>query len=201
MTGAMDREGPMMQRKRSTTQQTVRKRRKRAASTQQPDAAGSAAFAITETDRRMMDRAIELARIAGQAGEVPVGAVLYRGDDIIAEAANNREASNDPTGHAELIAIRQAGENLGTWRLSDCTLAVTLEPCPMCAGAMVNARLGRLVYGAVDAKAGAVTTLYTIATDSRLNHRVLVIGGVQAKRCKQLLQTFFEDRRRAKGER
>lgn len=154
--------------------------------------------AISEVDLRMMDRAIALAQAAADAGEVPVGAVVYRDDQVIAEAANNREATNDPAGHAELIAMRLAGEVLGTWRLSDCSLAVTLEPCPMCAGAMVNARLGRLVYGAVDAKAGAVTTLYRIASDERLNHRVVVIGGVCAAQCKRLLQGFFELRRSRK---
>jgi tRNA(adenine34) deaminase len=182
-----------MKRERSASQHSVERRRKRTAPGRRADTGSP--FIITETDQRMMDRAIELARVAGKAGEVPVGAVIYRGDEVLAEGANNREATNDPAGHAELIAMRLAGERLGTWRLSDCSLAVTLEPCPMCAGAMVNARLGRRVYGAVDPKAGAVTTLYSIATDPRLNHRVAVIGGVQAARCRQLLQAFFKDRR------
>lgn len=150
---------------------------------------------MQDIDHIMMNRAIELAKEASDAGEVPVGAVIYRGPELIAEAANNREATNDPTGHAELIAIRRAGKRLGTWRLNDCSLAVTLEPCPMCAGAMVNARLGRLVYGTDDPKAGAVKTLYSITNDPRLNHRVQIISGVHADRCRHLLQTFFRHRR------
>jgi len=168
------------------------KQRRRAARTTIAQASGAT---ITETDQQMMQRAITLARDAAKRGEVPVGAVVYRDDHIIAEAANNREQTSDPTGHAELIAISEAGRSLGTWRLNNCSLAVTLEPCPMCAGAMVNARLGRVLYGAIDSKAGAVTSLYTIASDQRLNHRVMVIGGVQAAKCRRLLQAFFAQRR------
>jgi len=153
---------------------------------------------VEELDLRMMDRAIELARAAAGNDEVPVGAVVYRGDEIIAEAANNREATGDPTGHAELVALRLAGERLGTWRLDDCSMAVTLEPCPMCAGALVNARLGRLIYGAFDPKAGACCTLYEIPTDRRLNHRVEMIGGVEETRCAELLRAFFRRRREEK---
>ncbi|MFM1832717.1 MAG: tRNA-specific adenosine deaminase [Planctomycetota bacterium] len=153
---------------------------------------------VDALDLRMMDRAIELARAAAGNDEVPVGAVVYRGDEIIAEAANNREATGDPTGHAELVALRLAGERLGTWRLDDCSMAVTLEPCPMCAGALVNARLGRLVYGAFDPKAGACCTLYEIPTDRRLNHRVEMIGGVEEARCAELLRAFFRRRRQEK---
>jgi tRNA(adenine34) deaminase len=149
----------------------------------------------TPFDVTMMTRAIELAARAADAGEVPVGAVIYRDERILAEAANNRQATSDPTGHAEMVAIREAGRALGHWRLVDCSLAVTLEPCPMCAGAMVNARLGRLVYGADDPKAGACRTLYHIPTDERLNHQVAVIGGVLADRCATLLREFFECRR------
>lgn len=145
----------------------------------------------------MMRRAIELAREAAARGEVPVGAVVYRGSDVIAEAYNLREAAADPTGHAELLAISQAGKSLGDWRLTGCSLAVTLEPCPMCAGAMVNARLDRVLYGATDPKAGACETLYRIPTDSRLNHRVNMIGGVLAEECSKLLTDFFQDRRKA----
>lgn len=151
---------------------------------------------ITETDLAMMRRAIALAAQAAIQGEVPVGAVVYRGDTVIAEAFNNREATSDPTGHAELIAIRMAGKKLGEWRLSDCSLAVTLEPCAMCAGGLVNARLGRLVYGTTDPKAGACHTLFRIPTDRRLNHEVKIIGGVLADECKQQLQEFFRNRRR-----
>ncbi len=150
---------------------------------------------VIARDIALMERAIALAATAAQAGEVPIAAVVYRGDDVLAEAANNREATGDPVGHAEMLALRHAGRSLGSWRLDECTMAVTLEPCPMCAGAMVNARLGRLVYGADDPKAGACRTLYSIPTDERLNHRVTVIGGVLAERCVGLLQAFFEQRR------
>ncbi|MHC5003219.1 MAG: nucleoside deaminase, partial [Planctomycetota bacterium] len=124
---------------------------------------------VSSIDLAMMRRALELAQVAAAAGEVPVGAVVYRGERIIAEAANNREATKDPVGHAELLAISKAGQALREWRLTDCSLAVTLEPCPMCAGALVNARLGRLIYGATDPKAGACHTLFRIPTDRRLN--------------------------------
>ena len=152
---------------------------------------------VTENDLVMMRRAIELGRQAAAAGEVPVGAVVYRGDEILAEAHNLRETASDPTGHAELLAISLAGKKLGEWRLSDCSLAVTLEPCPMCAGAMVNARIARLIYGATDPKAGACHTLYRIPTDARLNHRVDVYGGVLAEECGKLLTEFFKTRRHA----
>jgi tRNA(adenine34) deaminase len=149
----------------------------------------------TKVDVAMMNRAIILAREAASRGEVPIGAVVYHGDQIIAEAANDREATGDPTGHAEMVALRAAGRALGHWRLLDCTMAVTLEPCAMCAGALVNARLARLVYGIADPKAGACETLYAIPTDERLNHRLEVITGVEADRCRQLLQSFFQERR------
>ncbi len=128
---------------------------------------------------------------------MPIAAVVYRGDEVLAEAANNREATGDPIGHAEMLALSGAGRSLGSWRLLDCAMAVTLEPCPMCAGAMVNARLGRLVYGADDPKAGACRTLYSIPTDERLNHRVTVISGVLADQCVEVLQAFFGQRRRS----
>lgn len=150
---------------------------------------------VTDIDLKMMRRAIELGELAAASDEVPVGAVIYRGDTIIAEAANNREATGDPVGHAELLAISEAGKKLSEWRLSDCTLAVTLEPCPMCAGALVNARVGRLIYGTTDPKAGACNTLYRIPTDARLNHKVEVIGGVMADECAKLLKDFFKRRR------
>ena len=158
----------------------------------------SRSSALSEVDLRMMRHAMELARQAGAKGEVPVGAVVYRGDQIITEAANNRETTRDPVGHAELIAVSEAGKKLKDWRLTDCSLAVTLEPCPMCAGAMVNARLGRLIYGASEPKAGACDTLYHIPTDKRLNHEVDVIGGVLADECGQLLRDFFRMRREQK---
>ena len=152
---------------------------------------------VSSIDLAMMRRAMELGREAASRGEVPVGAVIYRGDEVIAEASNNREATNDPVGHAELLAISKAGRRLKEWRLSDCSLAVTLEPCPMCAGAMVNGRIGRVVYGATDPKAGACDTMFHIPTDKRLNHEVEVIGGVLADECADLLRDFFRKRRQA----
>jgi len=150
---------------------------------------------VSDVDVRMMERAIELARRAALDGEVPIAAVIYRGELIFGEAANHREAAQDPTGHAEIVAMREAGKKLGEWRLEGCSMAVTLEPCPMCAGALVNARLGRLIYGATDPKAGACETLYSIPGDVRLNHRVEMHGGVLAPRCVELLRAFFRERR------
>ena len=150
---------------------------------------------VSEIDVRMMERAIELARRAALDGEVPIAAVIYRGGEVLGEAANNREAMADPTGHAEIVAMREAGKRLGAWRLEGCSMAVTLEPCPMCAGALVNARLGTLIYGATDPKAGACETLYAIPGDTRLNHRVEMHGGVLAPRCIELLRAFFKERR------
>lgn len=146
----------------------------------------------------MMLRAIALARAAGARGEVPVGAVIYRAGAILAEASNDREASGDPTGHAEVVALRLAAIATGGWRLNGCSMAVTLEPCPMCAGALVNARVSRLLYGARDPKAGAVDTLYDLCRDPRLNHRIEVIGGVMGAHCGSLLTNFFRARRLAK---
>lgn len=163
-----------------------------------PRTTRSNAVRATERDVQMMRRALELARKSAAADEVPVGAVLYRGDEIIAEAHNLREAVNDPTGHAELMAIRLAAEKLDTWRLSECSLAVTLEPCPMCAGAIVQARVGRLIYGATDPKAGAVHSLYNLCNDRRLNHSVEIISGVLANEASELLKAFFRRRRAEK---
>ena len=142
-----------------------------------------------------MRRALELAARAADAGEVPIAAVVYRGSEVLAEAANDREASADPIGHAELRALSGAGRAIGHWRLNECSMAVTLEPCPMCAAACVNARLGRLIYGADDPNAGACRSLFSIPTDERLNHRVEVIDGVLADRCVALLRGFFQARR------
>lgn len=156
---------------------------------------------LSGIDLSMMERAIRLAGRAAEAGEVPVGAVVYRGDEVLAEATNNRESARDPVGHAELIAIREAARRIDAWRLSECSLAVTLEPCPMCAGAIVNARIGRVLYGTTDPKAGACETLYRITADRRLNHRPQVFGGVLGDRCAELLREFFrrlrQDRRRS----
>ena len=143
-----------------------------------------------------MEMALEEARIAFDEDEVPIGTVivhLQRG--IIARAHNQREQLNDPTAHAEIIAITQAAESLGSWRLEECVLYVTLEPCPMCAGAVVQARLPHIVYGATDPKAGACHTLYQIPLDARLNHRATVFGGVLADRCAGVLTDFFVSKR------
>lgn len=143
----------------------------------------------------MMARAVELAAQAAARGEVPVGAVIYKGETILGEASNDREASADPTGHAEVAALRRAAAAIGGWRLVDCSIAVTLEPCPMCAGALVNSRISRLIYGARDPKAGAVDTLYDLCRDPRLNHRIDVVGGVMMRKCAAMLSDFFRMRR------
>lgn len=144
-------------------------------------------------DDTMMCRALELARAAAAAGEVPVGAVVYETATgrVLGEGANRRERDRDPIGHAEIFAIVAAAKSLGDWRLSACTLVVTLEPCPMCAGAIVNARLGRVVYGCADPKAGACSTLYTITSDQRLNHRAEVVSGIRSDEAAGLLREFF----------
>lgn len=140
---------------------------------------------------RWMRAAIDQAVRALDADEVPVGCVVVHQDRVIGEGFNQRETLRDPTAHAEMIAITQAAEALGTWRLLDCTLYVTLEPCPMCAGAIVQARLPTVIYGADDPKAGACRTLYQIIDDPRLNHRAAVIGGVLGDECARLLRDFF----------
>ncbi|MCC7205438.1 MAG: nucleoside deaminase [Phycisphaeraceae bacterium] len=142
-----------------------------------------------------MARAMELARQAAGIGEVPVGAVVYRGDQVLGQGMNLRERDEDPTAHAEIVAMRAAARAINCWRLDDCSLAVTLEPCPMCAGAMVNARLPRLVYGAADPKMGCVDTLYQLCTESRFNHRLTVVRGVMAEESASLLREFFRQRR------
>jgi tRNA(adenine34) deaminase len=143
-----------------------------------------------------MVRAIALAAAAGEAGEVPVGAVVVDGENqLIAEGENRRERDRDPTAHAEVVALRQAGQVLQSWHLEQCTLYVTLEPCPMCAGALVNARLGQLVYGADDLKAGAVRTVMNIPDSPCSNHRLRVMGGILASACREQLQEWFRQRR------
>jgi len=149
----------------------------------------------TDLDCAMMARAMELARQAAAIGEVPVGAVVYRGDQVLGQGMNLRERDEDPTAHAEIVAMRAAAKAIDCWRLDDCSLAVTLEPCPMCAGAMVNARLPRLVYGAADPKMGCVDTLYQLCTESRFNHRLTVVRGVMAEESAALLREFFRQRR------
>lgn len=148
-----------------------------------------------DLDARMMRLAIEQARLAQAMDEVPVGAVVYRGEQVLASAHNTRESARDPTGHAEILALRGAAEALNDWRLNGCTLAVTLEPCVMCAGGIVNARVGRLVYGTTDPKAGAVESLYTICSDARLNHRPQITRGVLADECGVILRDFFRNKR------
>lgn len=143
------------------------------------------------SDDEFMRLALQQAEIAASYGETPVGAVIVYDGGIVAQGYNRRETWHDPTAHAEVIAIRRAAKVLGRWRLTGCTLYVTLEPCPMCAGALVLARLDRLVYGAPDPKSGAVDSLYRIPTDPRLNHRLDVTGGVLQEECAQLLQNFF----------
>lgn len=147
-------------------------------------------------DLAYMQMALGEAQAAAAEGEVPVGALIVCRDQVIAAAHNQRETLRDPTAHAEMIAITQAAESLGAWRLEGCTLYVTLEPCPMCAGAIVQARLPRVVYGASDPKAGAVESLYTLLGDDRLNHRSQTQGGVMADRCGDILTEFFRARRR-----
>jgi tRNA(adenine34) deaminase len=150
-------------------------------------------------DVAMMLRAMGLARHAAARGEVPVGAVVYRGRTVVAEQANDREATGDPTGHAELAAMREAGKARGAWRLSDCSLAVTLEPCAMCAGAIVNARIGRVFFGAHDPKAGACGSLWAIPADGRLNHRPPIVAGILARPCGRQLTRFFARRRQERA--
>jgi len=128
--------------------------------------------------------------------EVPIGAVVVHHQRVIASAHNQREQLRDPTAHAEMIAVTQAAASLGSWRLEDCTLYVTLEPCTMCAGAIVLARIPRVVYGTADPKAGAVHSLYQLLSDPRLNHRAEVVAGVSAAPCAELLSRFFQDKRR-----
>ena len=152
-----------------------------------------------ELDHRFMGLALREAARAARLGEVPVAAVIAYGAVPVVAVGNRREAAHDPVGHAELIALRRAGQLLDRWRLWGCTLYVTLEPCPMCAGALVNARIDRLVYGATDPKAGAIESLYRLGDDPRLNHRLEVQGGVRAAACSAQLKQFF--RRRRAGER
>jgi tRNA(adenine34) deaminase len=144
-----------------------------------------------------MREAIGLARQAQSIGEIPIGCVVVYEPtgQIVGNGYNRRESDHDPTAHAEILALRQAGHALGRWRLLDCAMYVTLEPCPMCAGALVNARIPRLVYGCDDPKAGAVKTLFQLCEDSRLNHRVEVQSGVLSTECAEILQEFFRTQR------
>jgi tRNA(adenine34) deaminase len=144
---------------------------------------------------RWMRAALNQAHVAFEADEVPVGAVIVFEGRVIGEGYNQRESLNDPTAHAEMIAITQAADAIDSWRLLDCTMYVTLEPCTMCAGAIVQARLPRVVYGTDDPKGGACDSLFQITSDIRLNHQALVMGGVLQDECRMLLQQFFRNQR------
>jgi len=150
---------------------------------------------MNSTDERFMRLALELATRAGAEGEVPVGAVVVRQGEVIGRGANAREATGDPTGHAEVLALREAAAAQGSWRLADATLYVTLEPCPMCAGALVAARIARLVFGAADPKAGACGSLYNLCADPRLNHELAVVRGVLAQEAALVLSAWFGTKR------
>lgn len=152
---------------------------------------GSAEF----QDERFLREALRLAQVAESEGEVPVGAVVVHGADIVGQGRNSSIRSNDPTAHAEMVALREAGEALGNYRLNACTLYVTLEPCAMCAGALVHARIGRLVFGARDLRFGGVRSKFQIADSELLNHRVEVVEGVLGAECMEMLKRFFESRR------
>ena len=150
---------------------------------------------MPDKDERWMQEALRVARAGLDADEVPVGCVIIHEDRIVGRAHNQREMLRDPTAHAEMIALTQAAEALQTWRLDGCTLYVTLEPCAMCAGAMVLGRIERLVYGATDPKAGAVVSVFCLLDEPRLNHKVEVTGGVLAAECGAVLSEFFRTKR------
>ena len=148
-----------------------------------------------EQDEFYMTLALASARAAGELGEIPIGAVVVCNQEVISSAGNQRENDNDPAGHAEFLAIRAAAKQLKRWRLSDCTVYVTLEPCLMCAGLMQQSRIYRCVYGAADLKAGALGSLYEVHMDQRLNHNFAVTSGVLAEECSSLLREFFSQQR------
>jgi tRNA(adenine34) deaminase len=150
---------------------------------------------VDAPDERVMRLALEEARAAAAGGDVPVGAVIVRGDEILARLGNAREREQDPTAHAEILALRQASSAIGSWHLEGCAMVVTLEPCAMCAGAIVLARLDRLVFGASDPKAGFAGSLGDLVRDGRLNHEVDVTVGVLAEECGEILRSFFAERR------
>jgi len=147
------------------------------------------------TDDELMALALEEARRAVAHGDVPVGALVVRDGDVIARRHNERELTGDPTAHAEVLALRDAATTTGSWRLDGCTMVVTLEPCLMCGGALVNSRVDRVVYGAADLKAGACYSLYNVCDDPRLNHRVEVTAGIQAEAAGAMLSSFFAEQR------
>ena len=173
----------------------------RGAQDKQLEAPSRVAYSDQDEDHRYMRACLALAHEASHRGEVPVGAIVVHEDpkthvqEVIGVGFNLRETTHDPTGHAEIVAMRRAARKLGQWRLNECTLYVTLEPCPMCAGAIVNARVRRVVYGCDDPKGGAGRSLYTIMTDERLNHRVELVTGILAEESAQVLKSFFARRR------
>jgi tRNA(adenine34) deaminase len=152
-----------------------------------------------DIDAKFMKLALNLASEAAQTGEVPVGALVVLNGEIIAQAGNTKEAENAPTHHAELKAIEAAAQKLGRWRLSDCEIYVTLEPCSMCAGAIVQARLKRVIFGTRDPKAGAIRSLFELVSDPRLNHRAEITEGILAEECGAILSQFFKKRRAEKA--
>ncbi|MDP2182065.1 MAG: tRNA adenosine(34) deaminase TadA [Actinomycetota bacterium] len=160
------------------------------------EAAEAGGVRRVHADETFMALALDEARHAGDLGEVPIGALVVCEGAIVSRGHNRREIDHDPAGHAEFLAIREAAAKLGRWRLSDCTVYVTLEPCPMCAGLMHQARIDRLVYGTTDPKAGAVGTLYDLSNDERLNHRFAVTSGILAEESSALLKGFFESLRK-----
>jgi tRNA(adenine34) deaminase len=157
--------------------------------------ADTAGMAASDTDEQLMRRALRLAEQAARHGDVPIGAVVARGDEVLGEAGNERELRRDPTAHAEVLALRQASDRLGGWRLLDTAIYVTLEPCPMCAGAISLARVPRLVYGAADPKGGAVGGVVDLFAEPVVNHRPAVQAGLLADDSAALLESFFSERR------
>ena len=155
---------------------------------------------LNSCDQFFMEFALAEARQARNLDEVPIGAVIAIDNQIVGRGHNQPIRLNDPTAHAEILALREAAQRIGNYRLTDATLYVTIEPCVMCAGAMVNARVKRLVYGAAEARAGAVDSIFQICTNSSLNHRVEVTSGVKVEECKELMQAFFKERRKPKSE-
>ncbi len=151
---------------------------------------------MLKDDYYFMERALNQAKVAYKRGEVPVGAVVVKDGKVISRGYNLRETTNDPTAHAELLAMKKASKKLNSWRLSGCTLYVTLEPCPMCSGVIVNSRIDRVVFGAYDQKAGCCTTLYHLCNDERFNHRAEILGGVMEDTCAKILSDFFKEKRK-----
>ena len=161
-------------------------------------AAGDCYYVVMNADETYMHLALEEARRAAEEGEVPIGAVVVCDGEVVARAHNRRELDHDPSAHAEFAAMVKASQALRRWRLTGCTVYVTLEPCLMCAGLMVNGRIDRCVYGASDPKGGALGTLYDVSHDARLNHEFEVTAGVCADECAEVLRSFFRERRRAR---